>query len=265
MNSKPEILYKYRSWPEKCGRNRFQRRILIKNEIYFSSAEQFNDPFDNSLPFRYKESDLTHQNLFNKLFLIGRRNWPKMTDEQLQKICIERINSGVFENGKYWKENADENIKSMKSSLGIFSLSAVNDSILMWSHYADSHRGYCIGFDSNILFGLSGSLGNVIYDNIFPEIGLFDDSLESFLRFFITKSESWSYEQEYRILKKDLAKKTIIFTNDCIKQIIFGCKMNASKKKQIRDIVASKYKNVEIFEAEMSSTEFKINLKKTRK
>jgi hypothetical protein len=262
MNSRPEILYKYRSWPEKCGRNRFQRRILTKNEIYFSSAEQFNDPFDNSLPFRYKESDLTHQNLYNKLFLIGRRNWPNMTDEQLQKICIERINSGAFENGNFWKENADRNIKSVKSSLGIFSLSAVNDSILMWSHYADSHRGYCIGFDSDILFRLSGSLGNVIYDNRFPVIGLFDDSLEGFVRFFITKSESWSYEQEYRILKTNFAKKTITFTNDCIKQIILGCKMKPSKKKEVRDIVVSKFMNAEIFEAEMNSTDFKIDIKR---
>lgn len=260
MNSKTEILYKYRSWPCKYDINRYQRRILTKNEIYFSSAEQFNDPFDNSLPFKYKESDLTRENLFNKLYAVGIRNWPKMTDVQLRKICNERINSGAFENGKYWKENNDDNIKSIKSSLGIFSLSAVNDCILMWSHYADSHRGYCIGFDSDILFRLSGSLGNVLYDNRFPEIGLFDDSLEGFIKIFITKSESWSYEHEYRILKTYFAKKTITFTNDCVKQIIFGCKMEPAKKKEITRIAVSKFNNVELFEAEMNSSEFKIDI-----
>ncbi|MBV9575704.1 MAG: DUF2971 domain-containing protein [Gammaproteobacteria bacterium] len=37
------------------------------------------------------------------------------------------------------------------NQLGILSLSSCNDSILMWSHYADFHKGFCIGFKTNSL------------------------------------------------------------------------------------------------------------------
>lgn len=37
------------------------------------------------------------------------------------------------------------------NQLGILSLSSCNDSILTWSHYADLHIGFCIGFKTNNL------------------------------------------------------------------------------------------------------------------
>jgi len=41
-------LYKYRAWNDDMN---YQKRIITNNEIYLSSADQFNDPFDASLPF----------------------------------------------------------------------------------------------------------------------------------------------------------------------------------------------------------------------
>ncbi|MCH7534810.1 MAG: DUF2971 domain-containing protein, partial [Bacteroidetes bacterium] len=41
----------------------------------------------------------------------------------------------------------------------ICSLSANNSNILLWSHYSDSHRGFCIGFDTattKLSIGLNG-------------------------------------------------------------------------------------------------------------
>lgn len=41
---------------------------------------------------------------------------------------------------------------------GILSLSAVRDQTLMWSHYADGHRGFCIGFNSQKLLRFADRL-----------------------------------------------------------------------------------------------------------
>ena len=83
MGKTPKVLYKYRMWQDPSKKEQYQRKILTDNEIYLSSAEQFNDPFDCSLPFRYKETDLTPENLFNKLYEVGRIMWPNLTDNQL--------------------------------------------------------------------------------------------------------------------------------------------------------------------------------------
>lgn len=199
MRQLPAILYKYRTWPSESDNFQYQKRILTHNELYLSSANQFNDPFDCALPFKYIESDLTHGNLFKKLYDSGKELWPELQDEELKRLSLDRIDSGVFEDGRYWKENRSDFQEKNSSKFGIFSLSAVNDNLLMWSHYSNSHTGFCIGFDAEKLFDLSGSLGEVVYDNVFPEINLFDNSTKNFLRFFITKSNDWEYEAEYRI------------------------------------------------------------------
>lgn len=211
MSKIPNILYKYRVWPNEGDKFQYYKRILTDNELYLSSANQFNDPFDSALPFRYRDSDLTHDNLFRKLVEVGKIRWPYYSDEQLIKIANDQIDSGRFKDGRYWKENREDFQESVNSTFGIFSLSAVSDSILMWSHYSDSHRGFCVGFDSDILYQLSGHFRKVIYDDVFPEVGLLDDSLDGFLKLFITKSTDWSYEKEYRILKVNSARTILNF------------------------------------------------------
>jgi hypothetical protein len=39
--------------------------------------------------------------------------------------------------------------KVLNQSVGILCLSEMRDSLLMWGHYADNHRGLVIGFDSD--------------------------------------------------------------------------------------------------------------------
>jgi hypothetical protein len=264
MSEIPTILYKYRCWDNPNDSHQFQRRILTDSEIYLSSAEQFNDPFDSSTPHRYKKEDLTRDNLYKKLLIVSSEQWPHLTQEQLTNICNERINSGVFENERYWKENHNSYLKSVNEILGLFSMSALNNNLLMWSHYADSHRGFCVGLNVDLFSELTGSICQVSYDNKFPELGLFDDSLENFLSLFTTKSLDWSYEKEYRILKVNYAKKTIKLTNNCITEIILGCKMKDEHKKEIAKIIDTKFKHANIYQSELNSEEFKIDIKKLK-
>ena len=44
----PSILYKYRDWT-----NKFHRRLISKQEIYFAKPSEFNDPFDGNIPIRW--------------------------------------------------------------------------------------------------------------------------------------------------------------------------------------------------------------------
>ena len=53
-------------------------------------------------------------------------------------------------------------IISNQNRLGIFCLSANCSSILSWSHYSDSHRGFCIGFDTSVLFDFSIDMKKIL-------------------------------------------------------------------------------------------------------
>lgn len=264
MEDRPNILYKYRCWNNPFDINQYQRRILTHNEIYFASPNQFNDPFDCAIPFRYIESELTKENLFIKLYKTLKNICPNMNEAELIEFCHKRIDSGAFEDGEYWKDNQAEFIKSVNDKFGIYSLSKEYDNLLMWSHYADSHQGFCIGLDTKILYNNVPLLAQVIYDpnNKYPEIGLFDESIESFIRLFITKSKCWSYENEYRFIYLDHSKYSLKIENECIKQIFLGCKMQPEVQEEILQIFNSKFTNTEIYKSEMNNNEFKLDFKR---
>ncbi|WP_101961209.1 DUF2971 domain-containing protein [Vibrio harveyi] len=108
------------------------------------------------------------------------------------------------------------------SDSGIISLSETKSNLLMWSHYANEHKGGVIEFTFDIKFDneqkmLQRGFLKSIFDNKYlfdrvkyrlerePDSELFNSSgfevfldLKSHLSF--TKAEAWSYEKEYRFL-----------------------------------------------------------------
>lgn len=122
---------------------------------------------------------------------------------------------------------------------GIYSLCLSTDSnfpispesILLWSHYADSCKGFCVEFTNEILSteGLEFKPSMVIYENYLPD----KDSLNSYdlksvkdkERILYWKGKVWEYENELRLcFSKANAFHKIPY--GCIKTIYCGCKMN---------------------------------------
>lgn len=192
------------------------------------------------------------------------QEWPNLSHFERDEIIRKRINSGVFIDGKYSKDGYNDFIKSINEEIGIFSLSENNSNILMWSHYADSHKGYCIGLDYNVLLSLAGRIEPVIYSEKFPKLSLFPKSLtDDFMQLFITKSKDWEYEKEVRIVMRFKARQTIKIPDKCIKEIIFGYKMEEKHKNEIIDLTKTRSSPIQIYEATANGEKFKLDI--TRK
>jgi hypothetical protein len=95
---------------------------------------------------------------------------------------------------------------SHNSKIGLLCFSEAWKNPVLWSHYADGHRGICLGFDLNPDLGLRG-LQNVIYEEdklqALPDDveelstrGEIPEYLQQLLLF--TKYGHWKYEQEIR-------------------------------------------------------------------
>lgn len=252
----PDVLYKYRLWSD-----RYHRRVLTHNEIFLSSADLFNDPFDMTLPFRYREEDLTPDNIFRKLYLLGKDQWPDMPEDELHRRCYERQMSGAFNNGQYWREEYERYKKDMNARFGILSLTSKNDNLLMWSHYAASHYGFCVGFDKYLLYGETmGMLSPVIYAKEIPSVGLFDDNLEGFTRVLITKSTDWEYEDEYRVTKINGFRTRVPLPDQAIVEIVLGYKMPEVEKQEVVDLARTKFPHARVFESQMNLENFKMDM-----
>src|SRR3954447_3907310 len=69
---------------------------------------------------------------------------------------------------------------------------------VMWSHYADRHKGMCLGFD---ISGRKAQEVTYATDRLQLDTSkLLDESLLSALLY--TKSKDWSYEKEWRVFTR---------------------------------------------------------------
>lgn len=87
---------------------------------------------------------------------------------------------------------------------GVLCLSELWDSILMWGHYAYSHEGFVVGFDTKHPFFNQrrspsdelGFLRQVRYQTSRPIVSLMSSGA---LEWFETKADVWAYEREWRM------------------------------------------------------------------
>ncbi|MFI5140357.1 MAG: efflux RND transporter permease subunit, partial [Sphingobacteriales bacterium] len=149
--------------------------------------------------------------------------------------------------------------KDQDERYGILSLSKRWDSILMWSHYSNNHKGYCIGFWEEKFRNskLVSAGGPVMYnsDDNYPQITPLNsqDRMEKSFIETHNKAKDWQYEEEFRFLNNfyheipTVLDRTIQITDDFFAEIILGLQMSKENKDEIREIAKSK--NIPVYEA----------------
>lgn len=204
---KNEMIYKYRNW------NDSHHRRILEGKLYFSSSANFNDPFDGNVPI-------------NSL-LIQDDNFSMQLDTLINRIVSKtNKNEQCISNFISIKEKLNYIYNYSENELGILSFSGIRDNVLMWSHYANNHKGFLVGFDFNLIREeLATTYGWVEYIN---EI---NDNNKQVLNYPIIpflKSESWYYEEEIRFIKEGKQNTNIEHqvSTDSIKEVILGMKMN---------------------------------------
>ena len=232
----PEVttLYKYRAFNEQS------LSILINKKIWCASPESFNDPFDCGAEISYKKE-------VAKL-LIGKNVSP----EEMKRHQEE------------FKKGMDHDSSLKDKKVGIFSLSEVNNEILMWSHYANNHKGFCIGFERNLdnLLGKDKWTHRIIYRDDIAHIE-HKSTEQVFLEFYTKKSKKhWSYEKEWRYVQWPSEPNEIITNVEMglpgkIESIVFGLKMPIEHKRTIINILEDE---VDYYRVEKDKKLFKLNL-----
>ncbi len=166
------ILYKYLDINgAKC--------MLGNRNLQFTNASQLNDPFD------------CHPKL------IDYSNVPK---HKLQGWIPEEL----------WIEKEELDALNLRNDTWLCSLSKVNDSLLMWSHYCYNHKGVCIGLDIDKvmesvlpMFGetfLKPLVFDVQYQDIVERPNAYGSIEDIFSYQWRTKAKDWAYEQEVRLV-----------------------------------------------------------------
>ena len=131
---------------------------------------------------------------------------------------------------------------------GILSLSERRDDILMWSHYANGHRGLCLGFAASDNDPFFARALPVVYSAAQPVFDPRDDDFRASEKVVLTKSEHWSYEREWRITETR-GKGPYVFPAEALTTVIFGCRATEADKKKVRNWIKDRGLNPSLFQA----------------
>lgn len=252
----PKTLFKYRDWGIE-----YHRRLVSKQEIYFAKASEFNDPYEGTVRERwdlmtYDECLKKNEELFSLIF----KNKPK---EQISEYAKRITDEKKFWHPDNVKKESNESLQNWDRILGLFSLSETYDNILMWSHYANNHSGFVVGFNTEKLcndYGF-GYTEPIVYQDNFPIPNSSDDSTKRFHKKFFHKSKVWEYEKEWRISLNHIQNRVVKLNPNVINQIVIGCKMNEENIDAITTM-SKKYLGelIPIYKTKMSLENFELDL-----
>ncbi|WP_010424014.1 DUF2971 domain-containing protein [Anaerophaga thermohalophila] len=253
----PRFVYKYRDW-----KNEYHKRLLLHQELYLSSPDEFNDPFDCKIPVAYYllKEDKNLENIFLQQYI--EKHYHNLSEQKKKEKFNLLKNKGNYKNNKVIEQINSEIQEYINTTAGIFCASAINDIILMWSHYANAHTGFCVGFDSKKLFNFFTDGGPVNYEKDFPLIKPTESKSEQWMKQIFSKSDIWDYEVEYRLHKQKAPKTICKIPKETIKKIIIGYKMPQSDMDDLKKIINCELPHVNLYKTEPAKNEYKLETKK---
>lgn len=261
--------------------------VLKNKAIRFSQPSAFNDPFEFKPVISTVASPEYLKNYFND-------NFDTLVDEKISKLPAHFRNQVSKSDlrevlGGFLSENSSSVNKILQNTaakasevfteksnefIGVLSLTEKNDNLLMWSHYADSHRGFCVCFDATAdFFNRRRSekdefyhLRKVRYLAKRPSKSMMDISSTEM---FLLKSDVWEYEQEWRMCSvltdADLIIEQIVpavhlfsFPGSIVTEVIVGANADEALITSIKDILSNEpeFSHVRFKRAKVSSADF---------
>jgi len=233
MSALPPKLYNYLPVKYLAG-------ALQHNHLHCSSPENFNDPWDCKPSFN-------DEVIANP---VDRQKWIAFFEQMAapsplhgQQLYIPLPPSWETKDEvlrQFINSTTEHSARTTAKNYRIFCLSPQATLLLMWAHYGDRHKGICLEFDTT-----SKEISRarkVKYEDKLPLVSP-DDILkpERLVELMLlTKSNDWSYEEEYRLLARNEPTFSLPTTDDflqlspgAITAVVAGCRADLTAIREI--------------------------------
>lgn len=291
----PQKLYKYRNF------NKYHMQALRDGVLWLSAPEHFNDPYDSAIYFDSRgfltenlsveeaiartEAQVTPSDIAQAWEQRDLAN-PIRKDELFAKIHEELLRD-FPESVRSALETAIEDIQRQtnldltsrmtalsRNGMSVLSLSENPVSALMWAHYSDSHRGFCVEYDF-------GSLGADDFRRRFCYPVLYRRKITNATRYLafkkrddfnnlfgkllcLLKSDEWAYEREWRIVHAtgpDQANRAMGMPRPST--VILGCHTRDKDRKTLMSICGAL--GIEVTQVRQQQEAFRFEIVKAGK
>ena len=274
----PKRLFRYRAFNDRSV-------VAFQNDvIYAVTADKFNDPYDTLVRYDLEGVERWVNTVMNTETLGQMKTWfaqgwdlPNEVNHILTSEITDVVKMALssIESIKDFDEGIEETRKRMISMIetyfpilsetskrysAIACFSENVDSILMWSHYADSHKGFALEYDFRPT--LEQPIKNV---GLFPVVyskerfDISDYIAWAFLRIIgfpakmpdmsasiknaLWKSDVWAYEKEWRMIDstpRDITDEKASAINYKPVAIYYGRHMSGDDKRQLHEVAKEK-------------------------
>jgi hypothetical protein len=252
----PLLLYKYFKYypPEQ---KKWTERIFKNNEIYFAAPKDFNDPFDSLISFVYPRSRSERERFV--------REWVQNSLPELPSKVADRQVRGSVKIGDdipHMEAICEQLSRQMQEESAVFCMTQRKDSIVMWSHYAEYHTGFCLEFRTD----------NSLFSQARPIIYSDDLPCQDFIEFMsprpnrmvpwylVTKRKDWEYEKEWRLVNPGILPGQKQYPPESLTGVILGCRMDEKNREQIKQWCREREAHPTLCEAKEKKNEFGLDI-----
>lgn len=271
------------------------------NELFIASEN--GTIYDFELLDFSKNVVLKHKESIPRLFRYSSADYYNIRALETQSLYLSPSGNmnDVFEGlSCEINDKVIEGIEEIRDIAFLKSFSEEKSSLLMWAHYADNYSGMCVEYDfsklsETLLFHLypvyyslkrstnrhleraiveHKDLKRMNEENCYPNDC---DFIKDIMSLFLSKSMSWSYEKEWRILvtypqmhneAQDIEDELEEFYRitgqqipvmSCVKAVYLGPKMKQSIKEHIKEICRDRLGGIPVYSTKLSKENYELD------
>ena len=253
--NKPKTLFKYRYILDD---DKYTIKNILEDVMPFKNPKYYNDPYDSAININDYNSFLNfaEEGINNKSF-------EKFMENIIEKSGLKRLTEKSIELLSNEYNRYIENIK-------VCCFAEDNDSILMWSHYANEHKGFCIEYDFDEMSQMCSHIYPIKYQQKLCKLIDFNNKNDSIIEPIITKYIDWKYEKEWRMINycknenyvDKIDDKTYRYKLPNPIGIYMGCKISQEHEKKLEELCRKK--NIKLYRMVMEPSEFKLKSREIR-
>lgn len=248
--SAPSHLYKYESFSVQSLEN------LNNRVIYFGSPAKFNDPYDCALyPTIATPSDEDVEKI--RSHYIEEPDCPEQARQAFERHSVIELRNLFLRQGEAALQTQ---IDKFLLSNGVSCFAEKPDNLLMWSHYADKQRGFCLEFST--CTEPFKKITQVEYSKDMPAFSLVsmlcENDFEQIMKLFCTKSVDWQYEREWRAFHAEAGTR-YFYPATALTGLYFGPEASTALIEIIACVLKAQSENVKLWRGSRSKTKFSVD------
>lgn len=249
-----ESLFKFSKFDVK--RIEYLSDLFVGGKLYHSVPEYFNDPFECKPHFNWPNKPSKVRDIRKHLINVAVKNGHTRKSAELL-ISKNMSRPGFIQNSIY------NSLQKTFSKIRICSFTTKKENLLFWSHYADSHKGFCVEYDATVL-PISYAF-KVQYKDEYPEANYPSPPNALGLKPALIKSRAWEYEEEYRIIFVPEADRqlrndgaSLILNGNEMKNVYFGVNMTDDDKQALVELIDRGPFKPGVWDVSLSKSSFKL-------